>query len=94
MNANAFETAACKTEIFVLGAAALFARGVNVQKERRCPNCNSVIYSRRHRVCGACLEPLPVSCLFSDRESEHVASLLEDERQRHRRWLSKANFGG
>ena len=72
-----------------LSDVALFARGVNPQRERHCPYCQSVIYSRRHKLCGVCFEPLPNSCTFSDHEAETVKSLLQEERQRHRQWVSR-----
>lgn len=71
--------------------AALFARGVNVQKERHCPHCHSIIYSRRHKVCGVCFESLPAACTFSEAESSNVKSIFEEERERHRKWLVKIN---
>ncbi len=58
--------------------------------ERRCPSCNSLVYSRRHKRCGVCGQALPASCLFSPDEAERVDALLRTERQRHRAWLKKA----
>ena len=74
-----------------LSDVALFARGVNPLRERHCPHCQSVIYSRRHKLCGVCFGPLPESCTFSDYEAENVKSLLEQERERHRKWVSRIN---
>jgi hypothetical protein len=58
--------------------------------ERRCPGCASVVYSRRHKQCGSCGEPLPANCLFSAEEAERVDALLKTERERHREWLRKS----
>ena len=66
-----------------------FSRGVKVEAQRRCPHCNSVVYSRRHKLCGVCAEPLPAACLFSDEQAQVVRSLVSEERERHRVWLQK-----
>jgi len=58
-------------------------------RERHCPSCDSIVYSRRHRLCGACGEALPKDCLFTATEAENVEMLLRTERQRHRAWLKK-----
>ena len=73
-------------------ATALLSRNNTAQGERRCPWCNAIIYSRRHRNCGVCCEPLPAACVFTSEESAQVKSLLEQERQRHRKWLGKVNY--
>ncbi len=70
-------------------AAQLIRVGVN-PSARRCPSCNSLVYSRRHNQCGACGQTLPASCLFSTDEAERVDALLRMERERHRVWLKKA----
>jgi predicted nucleic acid-binding Zn ribbon protein len=57
--------------------------------ERRCPACNSIVYTRRHKWCGVCGEALPASCLFTSDEAEKVDTLLKRERQRHRDWLKR-----
>jgi len=58
-------------------------------QERRCPYCDSVIYTRRHRLCGVCDEALPADRLFTEIEAERVEILLQTERERHRAWLEK-----
>lgn len=55
----------------------------------RCPECNSIIYSRRHRLCGVCNEPLPDDLLFSLTEAQQVEDLLRTEQTRHRRWMEQ-----
>jgi predicted nucleic acid-binding Zn ribbon protein len=57
--------------------------------EHRCPTCQSIVYSRRHRLCGVCSEPLPEEFLFSVTEARRVEELIESDRQRHRRWLAR-----
>jgi len=57
--------------------------------ERHCPACDSIVYSRRHRLCGVCGHALPEDCLFTVTESESVELLLRTERHRHRAWLKK-----
>ena len=58
-------------------------------RERHCPSCDSIVYSRRHSLCGVCGEALPKDCLFTATEAENVEMLLRAERQRHRAWLKK-----
>ena len=54
-----------------------------------CPACDSIIYSRRHRLCGVCGQALPADCRFTAIEAERVEVLLRTERQRHRAWLKR-----
>jgi len=58
-------------------------------RERHCPSCDSIVYSRRHKLCGVCGQALPEDCLFTATEAESVEMLLRTERQRHRAWLRK-----
>jgi hypothetical protein len=55
----------------------------------RCPQCRSIIYSRRHRLCGVCNQPLPEHLLFSIVEAQRVEQLLRVERDRHRQWMEQ-----
>jgi hypothetical protein len=72
------------------GSQNLFCRiGVRPQ-ERHCPSCDSIVYTRRHRLCGACGQVLPDNCRFTDDEAQNVEILVRTERQRHRVWLEKA----
>jgi len=73
------------------GLARIVGYQAGAQKEARCPLCNSIVYSRRHKRCGVCGEDLPESCLFSFAQAKNVEYALEEERQRHRVWLRKAN---
>jgi len=64
--------------------------GIRVKpRERYCPSCDSIVYSRRHRLCGVCGDVLPEDCLFTATEAESVEMLLRAERQRHRAWLKR-----
>ncbi|MFO1500279.1 MAG: hypothetical protein U1G07_18145 [Verrucomicrobiota bacterium] len=58
--------------------------------ERRCPHCQSIVYSRRHRLCGICAQPLPEEHLFSVSEARRIEALLAFERQQHRLWLAES----
>ena len=73
------------------GAAVnLFAR-IGVQPQvRRCPICESIIYSRRHKLCGVCCGELPDECLFDPAQAESVSALIKEERAQHRTWMRRA----
>ena len=58
-------------------------------RERHCPLCDSIVYSRRHRLCGVCGEVLPEDCLFTATEAESVEMVLRAERRRYRAWLKR-----
>ena len=58
-------------------------------RERHCPSCDSIVYSRRHRLCGVCGQVLPADCLFTATEAENVEMLLRTDRHRHRAWLKR-----
>jgi len=60
-----------------------FSLGIE-PRERHCPSCDSIVYSRRHRLCGVCGEALPTDCLFTATEAQNVEMPLRSERQRHR----------
>ena len=68
----------------------LFSRIGVEPRECRCPSCGSIVYTRRHKVCGACDETLPDHCLFTDEEAWRVSRLVITERNRHRAWLRRA----
>lgn len=92
MSAFACEIGETDSAVIERGTTNLFARGIPAQSSRRCPNCDSIIYSRRHKNCGVCAEPLPAACIFSDAEAQNVRVLLQEERSRHRKWLYRVNF--
>jgi len=56
---------------------------------RHCPSCDSIVYSRRHSLCGVCGHALPEDCRFTATEAVRVEMLLRTERERHRAWLKK-----
>src|SRR5256885_11848986 len=58
-------------------------------RERHCPSCESIVYSRRQRLCGVCGQVLPADCLFTATASENVEMLLRTDRHRHRAWLKR-----
>ena len=58
----------------------------------RCPHCDSIIYSRRNKLCGVCNQVLPRELLFSAVEAGRIESLLAQERQRHKLWMVRASF--
>jgi hypothetical protein len=55
----------------------------------RCPACDSILYTRRHKLCGVCGEELPGELLFTDLEASRVKALLRTEQQKHRDWMSR-----
>jgi len=64
--------------------------GIRVKpRARHCPSCDSIVYSRRHSLCGVCGHALPEDCRFSAADAESVEMILRTERQRHRAWLKK-----
>ena len=88
-NARRDDYARTQTLLVSSGNQDLFPRIGVVPKERHCPSCDSVVYSRRHRLCGVCAQVLPDDCLFTQTEAQNVETLLRTERQRHRAWLRK-----
>ncbi len=59
------------------------------QPPGHCPCCRSIVYSRRHRLCGVCGEPLPEHLLFADRDARRIELILRSERLRHQRWMAQ-----
>jgi hypothetical protein len=89
MGAIVCEVERWESEEFEINGAGFFARGVNAREKRCCPVCHSIIYSRRHKLCGVCGEKLPADCLFSADQAHSVEVLLTEERDRHRKWLDR-----
>lgn len=52
-----------------------------------CPNCGSIIYSRRNKLCGVCETLLPEELLFSPEEKKQWDKVIEVEKR------SQANNG-
>jgi hypothetical protein len=57
--------------------------------EVRCPGCNALVYSRRHKLCGVCGDQLPADRLFSEAQALQIEELLRLERQQHRAWMKR-----
>ena len=71
-------------------AGATLVRQVGTaRKPARCPECDAVVYSRRHRLCGVCNQPLPDHLLFNVMEAARIEQLLQRERLRHRQWMQQ-----
>lgn len=60
------------------------------RSDLRCPHCNSIIYSRRNKLCGVCSQALPAELLFSPEEARRIEKLLQTEQLRRREWLDKS----
>jgi hypothetical protein len=56
----------------------------------RCPSCDSIRYTRRHRKCAVCEQALPEELLFTEAEAARIRTLLITEQQKHRDWLDRA----
>jgi hypothetical protein len=79
------------TRIACLSGHRFLLARIGVQpRESRCPRCDSIVYSRRQKLCGVCEEALPADCRFSAGEANRVECVLRAELQRHRAWLSRA----
>src|SRR5262249_45203625 len=50
-----------------------------------CPNCGSVIYSRRNALCGVCGQRLPAELLFTPEERQRVERDLSEAKRRAKR---------
>ena len=59
--------------------------------EWRCPHCDSILYSRRNKLCAVCGLPLPETVRFSSAEASRVNALLTEERQKHRAWMNRGS---
>lgn len=71
-----------------------YSTGIEWQRLRfanrqRCPKCASLIYSRKSALCGVCGIELPESMRLDSGERRRLLDLLEDERSRHRQWISR-----
>ena len=75
----------------------------------KCPNCGSVIYSRKNVLCGVCGKTLPPELLFKAEERQRAERDLADAKRRAKRtrlsgndapadssppFLSSTDFGG
>ena len=80
----------CVRRVDADGSAVLLSRQLtSTLLGARCPHCNSIIYSRRHKLCGVCSQSLPEDYLFSETEARRIESILRTEQSRHKKWMSK-----
>jgi hypothetical protein len=82
-----YESSALLTAVRVQINPALTRQLSPARQPARCPECKSIVYSRRHKLCGVCGEPLPNFVLFSLEESRRIEAIICNERSRHRQWL-------
>ena len=54
----------------------------------KCPACGSIIYSRRHVLCGVCGERLPEELLFPVEQREKIAAELKETNGRRKTTLA------
>jgi len=52
--------------------------------EFKCPKCQSIIYSRRHKVCGNCGAVLPQNLLLTKAQIKALDKQLAEEKKRAR----------
>lgn len=72
------------------GGALLLSRQLaSTLVSARCPHCDSIIYSRRHKLCGVCGQSLPADYLFSETEAQRIERILRTEQSRHKKWMRK-----
>ncbi len=57
--------------------------------EMRCPACDSIVYTRRHKLCGVCGEELPKELLFPARIAARLKFLVGAEQEKHRTWVKR-----
>ena len=53
--------------------------------EYKCPECSSIIYSRRNILCGVCGKQLPPELLFTPEEKERLDRQLAEDRKRRQK---------
>jgi len=57
--------------------------------EVHCPACGSVIYSRRAKLCGVCIAPLPEELRITGAQAEKIGKLVKQMEQNIRRMESE-----
>jgi hypothetical protein len=58
--------------------------------EFKCPKCQTVIYSRKHKTCGHCGEALPVELLLTPDQVRE----LEEQRKVEQKRVKEFDLGG
>ena len=66
---------------------------VSPHSAAKCPHCESIIYSRRNKLCGVCGEVLPPGLLFSPSEARRIEKLLQSEKLKHKGWMHRIVAG-
>ena len=56
----------------------------------RCPDCRSIIYTRRYKLCAVCGRELPEELLFNPVEASRIKERLQAEQRKHRAWMKRA----
>src|SRR6185503_3625129 len=69
----------------------LFSRTGTRPSPTQCPACGSIVYSKRHKLCGVCGRELPEACRFSESTATTIETILRTEKERYRAWLRKAS---
>ena len=59
-----------------------------MEAQLTCPKCGSVVYSRRHLVCGRCGEKLPESAGFDVATRQRLDAMAAEE-HKQAAWRSK-----
>lgn len=62
--------------------------------EHKCPNCSSMIYSRKNVLCEVCGERLPPELLFTAEERAAVERDMADAKRRSRETRSRSGDSG
>src|SRR5437870_993131 len=70
-------------------AAGILSRMGIRQLQKRCPRCESIVYSRRNILCGVCGHILPSACLFAPHEAQKIEQIIERDRQRYKKWVKR-----
>lgn len=95
---NTYNRAGSWTPVRILGGSGRKAETLDHARKvvpnantSRCPYCDSIIYSRRSKLCGVCDQTLPEEMRFDPTEAERIEQLLVRERIRHKRWMERTS---
>jgi hypothetical protein len=81
----------CDVPVSIRAKEQLFHRTGTPTRPAQCPTCGSIVYSKRHKLCGLCGCELPEACLFSKQVALTIETMMKTEKERHRAWLRKAS---
>jgi hypothetical protein len=59
--------------------------------EFRCPNCHSLVYSGKNKICGVCEKPLPKKLLMSAAEIIFWKKEMDQEEKREKEYRQQIN---